>query len=377
MTEKANNDLASELMRRYGIKPEDDKVEFKPPPPPSEAAASDPFYSSPSPADTKEAVVAVNPLLQVQEDEEKKKKEEPKQNVLQRNESLTELGALLGAGAQYKGVGQNLLRPAMDLFAPRDAGIPGQVAGAAPTVPMTDVEHTMQSGQGQRPGETGRQRENTHNQETQRQALAAKQNLQLPGAANVVVNAGPMYTTESGLSIPKSTAVTLEQELQARQAVEAEQRRQLLERQATEQRRIQQQQANRAKVAGAATGVKQLGQGVVGGALAAPQLYEYGRDVIKQDKSKPADTTQGLSGLGGLIMALGKGKAGPLGAALQVPYMYKHADEISRSMKMSDINPTAFMGMPDELSGINAPLPPRRQPKPVDDGYGPLRQLPR
>lgn len=373
MTEKASNDLASELMRRYGIKPEDDKVEFKPPTPPSEAAASDPFYSSPSPADAKEAMVTVNPLLKIQEDEDKKKKEEPTQNVLQRNESLTELGAALGAGAQYKGVGQNLLKPAMDLFAQRDAGIPGQGTGAIPTVPMSDVEHTMQSGQGQRPGETGRQRENTHNQETQRQALAAKQNLQLPGAANVVVNAGPMYTTESGLSIPKSAAVNLEQELQARQAAEAEQRRQFLERQAIEQRRIQQQQANRAKAAGAVRGTRQLGQGVVGGALAAPQLYEYGRDVVRNDKAKPADTTQGLSGAGGLMMALGKGKAGAVGALAQLPYMIKHRRELAASMGMSDINPTAFMGMPDEFS----PAFPQLRPRPIDvTDPGPPRQLP-
>lgn len=373
MTEKAKDDLTSELMRRYGIKPDDDKVEFKPPKPPSDAAASDPFYSSQSPAAAQETTAAVNPLLQVQEDEDKKKKEAPTQNVVQRNESLAELGALLGAGAQYKGVGQNLLKPAMDLFTQRDAGIPGQGVGAPPTVPMSDVEHTMQSGQGQRPTETGRQRENTHNQETQRQALAAKQNLQLPGAANVVVNAGPMYTTESGLSIPKSTAVKLEQELQAKQAAEAEQRRQFLERQAIEQQRIQQQQANRAKVIGAARGTRQLGQGVVGGGLAAPQLYEYGRDVVRNDKTKPADTTQGISGVGALMMALGKGKAGAAGALAQLPYMIKHRKELAASMGMSDINPTAFMGMPDEFN----PAFPQLRPRPIDvTDPGPPRQLP-
>jgi hypothetical protein len=373
MTEKAKDDLTKELMRRYGIKTDDDQAETAPPKPPSDAAASDPFYSSPPPAASQETVAAINPLLQVQEDEEKKKKEAPTQNVLQRNESLAELGAALGAGAQYKGVGQNLLKPAMELFSPSGAGVPGQAAGAIPTVPMSDVEHTMQSGQGQRPGETGRQRENTHNQETQRQALAAKQNLQLPGAANVVVNAGPMYTTESGLSIPKSAAVNLEQELQARQAAEAEQRRQFLERQAIEQRRIQQQQANRAKVAGAARGTRQLGQGVVGGALAAPQLYEYGRDVVRGDKAKPADTTQGISGVGGLMMALGKGKAGAVGALAQLPYMIKHRRELAASMGMSDINPTAFMGMPDEFS----PAFPQLRPRPIDvTDPGPPRQLP-
>lgn len=368
MTEKAKNDLADELMRRYNIVPEDAKVEAEPI---SEANASDPFYSSPPPAPQPKG----NPFLNLPP--EKKEAAEATQNVLERNRGLTEAGAALGAAAQYKGVGQNILQPAMDLFTQRAPNMPvGPRIEPVMTSPLSDVEHTMQSGQGQRPGETGRQRENTHNQETQRQALAAKQNLQQPGAANVVVNAGPMYTTESGISIPKATASQIEQQLQARQAAEAEQRRQLLERQAVEQQRAQQQQARRARAIGAAQGTGRVAQGVVGGALAGPQLYEYGRDVVKNDKSKPADTTQGLSGAGGLMMALGRGKAGALGALAQIPYMVKHRDEIARSMKMSDINPTAFMGMPDELSGIDTPPPPRRQSKPVNDGYGPVRQLP-
>lgn len=371
MTEKAKDDLTTELMRRYGIKTDDDQSNEAKPKPLSEEAKSDPFYSSPAPIES--AGTTINPFIDLKTDDEKKDKD-PTKNVLQRNESLTELGALLGAGAQYKGVGQNLLKPAMDLFSPSGASMPdGQRVGAMPAVPMTDVEHTMQSGQGQRPTETGRQRENTHNQETNRQALAAKQNLQLPGAANVVVNAGPMYTTESGLSIPKNTAVKLEQELQTKQAAEAERRRQILMQQAIEQQRIQQQQANRAKVVGAATGTRQLGQGVVGGGLAAPQLYEYGRDVVKNDKAKPADTTQGMSGAGGLMMALGKGKAGAVGALAQVPYMIKHRKELAASMGMSDINPTAFMGMPDEFN----PAFPQLRPRPIDvTDPGPPRQLP-
>jgi hypothetical protein len=204
MTEKAKNDLASELMRRYNIKSDDDQVEFKPPKPPSEEAASDPFYSSPSPAAAQETSFAINPLLKIQEEEDRKKQEKPPENVLQRNEGLAEVGGVLGGAAQYKGVGQNVLKPAVDLFAHRDANMPsGQKSSVLPTVPMSDVEHTMQSGQGQRPGETGRMRENTHNQETQRQALATKEGLEAPGAARAVVQAGPMYTTESGIPIPK------------------------------------------------------------------------------------------------------------------------------------------------------------------------------
>ena len=208
----------------------------------------------------------------------------------------------------------------------------------------------MQSGQGQRPGETGRMRENTHNQETQRQALAAKQGIQLPGASNLIVNAGPMYTTESGVAIPKNAAIQLEQELQAKKAVEAEQRRQILEKQALEQQRLQQQKARRDQMIGSAKGAvkgtAQVGQGFVGGALAAPALYEYGRDVIKNDPKKPADVTQGISGIGGLMMALGKGKFGGLGALAQIPYIVKNRDELARSQMLSDVVPdTMRMGM--------------------------------
>jgi hypothetical protein len=358
MTEKAKNDLTSELMRRYNIKTDDDEVDAAPKPI-SEANASDPLYSSPPPPRQEEALV--NPLLKIQEEEASKKEAEPTQNVLQRNEGLAEVGAVLGGAAQYKGVGQNLLRPVSSLFSPDSVDTVGGRSGAMPPAmqPMSDVEHTMQSGQGQRPGETGRARENTHNQETNRQALATKQGLQLPGAERVLVDAGPMYTTSSGVAIPKSAAAKMEEDLKARQALDQEQRRQILERQAIEQRRIDQRKANVAKAIGSLQGTGRVAQGVIGGGLAAPQLYEYGRDVVRNDKSKPADSTQGLSGAGGLMMAFGKGKAGGLGALAQVPYIVKNRKELAASMGMGDINPTAFMGMPDEMDPAFPQLRPR------------------
>jgi hypothetical protein len=358
MTEKAKNDLTEELMRRYNIKTDDDQVDAAPKPI-SEANASDPFYSTPpAPQQTE---VMVNPLLQIQEDEANKKKEEPTQNVLQRNEGLAEVGAVLGGAAQYKGAGQNLLRPASSLFSPGSADTLRGQSGAMSSAmqPMSDVEHTMQSGQGQRPGETGRARENTHNQETNRQALATKEGLRAPGAERVIVDAGPMYTTSSGVAIPKSAAVRMEEELKAKEALAQEQRRQILERQAIEQRRLDQRKANVAKTIGGLQGTGRVAQGVIGGGLAAPQLYEYGRDVVRNDKSKPADTTQGISGAGGLMMAFGRGKAGALGALAQVPYAVKHRKELAASMGMGDINPTAFMGMPDEMDPAFPQLRPR------------------
>ena len=358
MTEKSK--LTEELMRQYGLSDEP----VAPPPAPD---------GSPAPV---EAVVAQpsgggNPFVDLKRRQEEAAKKQPTKNEFERNPELTGAGALFGGMAQYKGAGQDLFKPDAELFTYRKPPPPiPQIGAMAPmgAQPLSDVEHTMQSGQGQRPGETGRMRENTHNQETQRQALAAKQGIQLPGASNVIVNAGPMYTTESGVAIPKPAAVQLEQELQMKQAAEAEQRRQILEKQAIEQQRQQQQQARRDQVKGAAKGTARIGQGVFGGALAAPALYEYGRDVTKNDPKKPADVTQGISGIGGLMMALGKNKLGTLGALAQIPYVVKNRDELARSQMLSDVVPdTMRMGMTGaEMYEPAGTMPVK--PFPINDG---------
>ena len=359
MTEKSK--LTEQLMREYGL-------------------ADEPVVPAPTAPDGSPSPTVVappsggNPFIELKRKEEEVKDQEPSKNEFERNPELTGAGALAGAMAQYKGVGQNLFKPDAELFTYRRPPPIPEISAVPPmgAQPLSDVEHTMQSGQGQRPSETGRMRENTHNQETQRQALAAKQGIQLPGASNLIVNAGPMYTTESGIAIPKSTAITLEQELQAKKAMEAEQRRQVLEKQALEQQRIDQQKARREKMIGTAKGAvkgtAQIGQGFVGGALAAPALYEYGRDVIKNKPQKPADVTQGISGIGGLMMALGKGKMGGLGALAQIPYIVKNRDELARSQMLSDVVPdTMRMGMTGsemyEPAG-NMPV----KPFPINDG---------
>lgn len=343
MTEKSK--LTEELMRLYGLS--DEPVAPAPPAP----------DGSPAPTETvvPPSAGSVNPFIDLKRKQEEEAKKKPPKNEFERNPEITGMGGLLGTMAQYKGAGQNLFKPDAELFTYRQPPPPPpipQIGAVSPmgAQPLSDVEHTMQSGQGQRPSETGRMRENTHNQETQRQALAAKQGIQLPGASNLIVNAGPMYTTESGVAIPKNAAIQLEQELQIKKAAEAEQRRQILEKQAIEQQRLQQQKARRDQMIGsakgAAKGTAQLGQGFVGGALAAPALYEYGRDVIKNDPKKPADVTQGISGIGGLMMALGKSKLGGLGALAQIPYIVKNRDELARSQMLSDVVPdTMRMGM--------------------------------
>jgi hypothetical protein len=350
MTEKTKEDAELDaLMDRYGMK--SPKTSEKKPAPKIEVPAQEEV--SPKDVVVEEAPMRENPFIEMQRIKEEEDRNKPPENVLERNRGLAETGAVLGGAAKYKGMGSNLATPAPDLFAHRDANITiGQKAPLIPVAapqPVTDIEHILQSGQEARPQVSGRQKESGHNWETNRQALAQQQGLSTQGAKELVVNAGPMVPTSSGIAIPKNVAVQMEQELQAKQAAEAIARDQALAKQAAEQQRIAQQQANRAKAIGTAKGVARVGQGVAGGALAIPQLYEYGRDVISGVPSKPADTTQGISGVGGLMMALGKGKTGALGALAQIPYAVKHRKELAASMGMSDINPTAFMGMPEEM----------------------------
>lgn len=366
MTDKTKDDPELDaLMDRYGMKAS--KSSEKKPAPKIEA----PVQEVPVQEEViEEPPLRGNSLIEAQERLEQEQKNKPPENVLERNRGLAEVGGVLGGAAKYKGIGSTVAKPAPDLFAHRDANMPtGQKAPliptAAPAQPVTDIEHILQSGQEARPQVTGRQKESGHNWETNRQALAQQQGLSTTGAKNLVVNAGPMVPTASGIAIPKNVAVKLEQELQAKQAQEAIAREQAVAKQAAEQQRIQQQQANRAKVIGGAKGVARMGQGVVGGATAAPQLYEYGRDVISGVPSKPADTTQAVSGVGGLMMALGKGKTGALGALAQIPYAVKNRREIAASMGMSDINPTAFMGMPDEMNPAFPQL--KVRPTPIND----------
>jgi len=90
--------------------------------------------------------------------------------------------------------------------------------------------------------------------------------------------------------------------------------------------------------------------GILGGAVALPQLAEA---------NKTGDWTAWASGLGALLPfaeaalpAVAQrfgGKLGAAGAALSIPYAVKHRKELAAGMNMSDISPTAFMGMPGEM----------------------------
>lgn len=352
MTDKKDDDLTKELLAKYGM----DKEPAESKPAKVEEKVEQVVESAPQ-----EVELTGNPFVDLENKQAKEVEAAPVQNVFQRSPTATLVGGAAGAMAQYKGLGTGLFNPDPELFAPKPVTMPAATTGAA-AAPMTDVQHTMQSAQGERSGVTGRQRESAHNWETNRQALAQQQGLSSPGAKSVVVNAGPMHPTQAGVAVPQHVAVSLEEELRAKQLAQEMERQQLLARQAELQKRQMAAAQRRAAVAGAARGVGRIGQGVVGGALAAPQLTEYARDVANQ---RPADQTQLASGLGGLLMALSRGKAGAVGALAQIPYAVKHREELARSMNLSDINPTAFMGMPEELSPAFRELQPRR-PSPTD-----------
>jgi hypothetical protein len=340
MTDKKDDPELDALLDRYGMKP------LAAPEKKAAPKTVEPTQASVPPEVVEEPLpYRGDAVLAAQEALEEAERNKPPENILERNRGLAETGAVLGGMAQYKGVGQMALQPAMDLFAPRDGSALGPKNTLPPLTgePLSNVQHTMQSGQGQRPNETGRQREGTHNQETNRQALALKQNINAPGAERAIVDAGPMYTTKSGIAIPLRAANQIEQELQIKQILSDMARQKALEESEKEQKRVQKQQEARAKAIGAGKGAARVGQGIVGGAIAAPQLYEYGRDVAT---GRTADTTQALSGLGGLMAALGKSKAGFLGGLAQIPYAVKHKDELARSLRLADIVPdTVRMGM--------------------------------
>jgi len=369
MADKKDDPELNALMERYGLGASKTS-ESKP------AIKSDvPVQGTTPPQEEsvpEEAPIQGEALIRAQELAENEASNKPPENVIERNRLIAEVGAGLGGAAQYKGVGQKLMRPAMDLFAPRDGaptGQQGKQMSLAPVQPVTDIEHILQSGKEDRPQVTGRQKESGHNWESNRQALTQTGIEKTRPLANPmqhpIVQAGPMVPTASGIAIPKNVAVQMEQELQARQIQEAMAREQALQKQAAEQQRQEKQKATVAKAIGAGKGALRVGQGIGGGAIAGPQLYEYGRDVVT---GKPADKTQALSGAGGLAMALGKNKAGFLGGLAQIPYAIKHRDELARSLKLADIVPdTMRMGMTGAEMYEPADTMPVK-PFPINDG---------
>ena len=236
------------------------------------------------------------------------------------------VGAAAGAYGSYKGVGMDMFKPDERIFAPKkiDTGSAHEIFPVTAEEyanrmantgdVMSDVEHTMQSGQGTREGQTGRQRESSHNWETNRQSLASKENLKAPGASNVIVEAGPMYATKHGFGVPYHVAESISQEEKlaaeaeklaaAKAKVQAEkaaaEQAQKLAVQKAEQEAAQQ---SAAKWAGIRSGATKVGLGALGGAFAGKDIYE----AIDEMRARGVDDeniAKLVGGVGGGLMSI-------------------------------------------------------------------------
>lgn len=100
---------------------------------------------------------------------------------------------------------------------------------------------------------------------------------------------------------------------------------------------------------------------IAGGAVALPQLAGATTDYLQ---NKPVDPTQVMSGVGGLAMMSGKTPFGVAGGLAQLPYAFKHSDEIAKNQRLSELVPdTVKMFMTGSemydpaLPNVGAPKP--------------------
>jgi len=77
--------------------------------------------------------------------------------------------------------------------------------------------------------------------------------------------------------------------------------------------------------------------GFMGGAITAEQAYHMAMDYLK-NKVVP-DWTQWTSLAGGPLATFGGRRLGPLGVAMQAPYIYKHHEDIAKGLTVGDVMP--------------------------------------
>ena len=185
--------------------------------------------------------------------------------------------------------------------------------GAATASEASQVDQMMQSIKGENKP-TGRQMERGHNWETNRESLATKHNLKtLPGAPQVIVEAGPMAPTRGGIAVPERVAREMEDEALRKEAARrvAEQNAkaaaearaaQEAEVAAQAEARAAEKAASRAKYGGYAKGFGKVGLGALGGALAAKDVYELSGK--PRSEWTDEDYAKAISAAGGLAMTV-------------------------------------------------------------------------
>ena len=279
-------------------------------------------------------------------------------------EGLVEGSSAAGALGSYKGFGTKLLKPGEGVFKPSNVQPRPPVSSAPyqsrvePTFNMgnesplshvdpydTEVDRIMQS-ISEKENPTGRQRERGHNWETNRESLATKGNLDIPGAKQAIVEAGPYTPTRSGIAIPEHTARDIEDERirkmaqdriaqeQAEQAAEqAKGEKKLAEENAKvqaelAQRKAEEKAASSGKVLGIGKGIAKVGLGALGGGFAGKDFWDAYHEYKKHGYSDEA-ISKLMQGIGGSLMVVptpfteGLGAA-TIGAGMAYPTVHKY-----------------------------------------------------
>ena len=234
------------------------------------------------------------------------------------------VGAGAGAYATHKdlvsrGV-KSALAPAKGLYSPKPLLDVAHIGTPAEQYESM-VQRMMQSIKDQNKP-SGRQMESAHNWESNRQALAKEQNLTTsPGAKRIIVEAGPMAPTQSGVGVPQHVAMA-EEDAGLRQ----------LAKQKVDQQLAMESEAKAARTAGFKSGIGKVGLGALGGALGAKDLY----DVYQKHESglplNEEDYLKIAGGLGGVISTiptpLTEGVGLTLsGGAMAYPHVKKYLSE--------------------------------------------------
>jgi hypothetical protein len=299
-------------------------------------------------------------------------------------------GAATGAFLRYKGVSSdgNLLSPGRGVFQPSEASMnqTSQIYNSisedmkarqaaldkiddqirqitrSPTassgeLTQEQINRILQGGDGSTMGTTGAQRGFGYQGEQQRRARVQSEleggiRSANPNLPDPIVGAGQVVPLRSGIQVPTATAAQIAQDEASRQAMAQRQQLELQRQSEMNRMQIGQDQLNQEmklnKSRGFRAGAGKIGMGTAGGALTGLDILNAlkVREANKKDpkNNRPLDWTDFLALGGGPLATFGGKYLGPLGLGMQLPYAFKHSNEVAAGMGMGDINPTTFGG---------------------------------